>query len=110
MAKALTTCFCGCGGTTKSRFVPGHDAKFHSVVKQCIRGLLDPTETRDALPHDAARQEFDDYAAKILPREVARQEAEEAKAKAKADKLAAKATPVVEAVQETVSADQTLVA
>ncbi len=34
-----TVCWCGCGGPTKSRFVPGHDAKFHSLAKKVARGL-----------------------------------------------------------------------
>lgn len=32
-------CWCGCGGATKSRFVPGHDARFHSLAKRVARGL-----------------------------------------------------------------------
>lgn len=28
--KEPNTCLCGCGGTTMSRFVPGHDAKLKS--------------------------------------------------------------------------------
>ncbi len=34
-----TICWCGCGGATKSRFVPGHDARFHSLAKKVARGL-----------------------------------------------------------------------
>jgi hypothetical protein len=30
-------CECGCGGTTKSRFVPGHDAKMKSRLLQAMR-------------------------------------------------------------------------
>lgn len=26
-------CLCGCGGTTKRRYVPGHDAKHHAMLK-----------------------------------------------------------------------------
>ncbi len=113
MAKALTTCFCGCGGTTKSKFVPGHDARFHSRVKQVMRDELDEQTAFDSLPHEEAVQEWIAYSEKIAPKEKARKDAEEAKAKAKADakaaKLAEKATPAV-ATQETVSADNTLVA
>ena len=32
-------CWCGCGGSTGGRFVPGHDSKFHSLAKQVARGL-----------------------------------------------------------------------
>lgn len=31
-------CGCGCGDTTKSRFVPGHDSKLHSRVLRLARG------------------------------------------------------------------------
>jgi hypothetical protein len=35
------TCrWCGCGGATRSRFVPGHDARFHSLAKKVARGLV----------------------------------------------------------------------
>lgn len=27
-------CMCGCGGVTKSRFCPGHDSKFKSVLRK----------------------------------------------------------------------------
>ena len=33
-------CWCGCGGATGGRFVPGHDSKFHSLAKQVARGLV----------------------------------------------------------------------
>jgi hypothetical protein len=31
-------CWCGCGGSTKSRFVPGHDARFHGRAKRVASG------------------------------------------------------------------------
>lgn len=31
-------CWCGCGASTKSRFAPGHDSKFHSLAKRVARG------------------------------------------------------------------------
>jgi hypothetical protein len=33
------SCWCGCGGATKGRFVPGHDSKFHGLAKKVARGL-----------------------------------------------------------------------
>ena len=39
-AKATRECECGCKGLTKSRFVPGHDARLGGWVKRCERGLL----------------------------------------------------------------------
>lgn len=30
---AVSTCLCGCGGTTKGRFVPGHDATLKEALK-----------------------------------------------------------------------------
>lgn len=30
---AISTCLCGCGGTTKGRFVPGHDAKLKVALE-----------------------------------------------------------------------------
>ena len=49
------TCWCGCGATTKSRFAPGHDSKFHSLAKQVARGQSEmPTE----FVHDDAKADF----------------------------------------------------
>lgn len=30
---AISACLCGCGGTTKGRFVPGHDATLKESLK-----------------------------------------------------------------------------
>lgn len=30
---AVSTCLCGCGGSTKGRFVPGHDATLKESLK-----------------------------------------------------------------------------
>ena len=39
------TCLCGCGGTTKSRFAPGHDAKLKGKLRRRYdTGLLDEAE------------------------------------------------------------------
>jgi hypothetical protein len=38
-------CLCGCGGATKSRFVPGHDAKLKSILLRAARsGGLSPEQ------------------------------------------------------------------
>ena len=29
----IKQCLCGCGGTTQRRFVPGHDARYHGLIK-----------------------------------------------------------------------------
>jgi hypothetical protein len=53
--KAQNTCWCGCGGGTANKFVPGHDSKFHSLAKQVARGLAEmPTE----FVSDEARADF----------------------------------------------------
>ena len=36
--KPPNACECGCGGDTKRRFVPGHDAKLHSMVLKVEKG------------------------------------------------------------------------
>jgi len=37
--KAKTNiCWCGCGGLTGGKFVPGHDARFHGLAKRVARG------------------------------------------------------------------------
>jgi hypothetical protein len=35
---AVTPCLCGCGGTTKGRFVPGHDATLKETLKATVKG------------------------------------------------------------------------
>lgn len=37
---AERTCACGCGGRTKSTFVPGHDAKLHARLTEEIFAKL----------------------------------------------------------------------
>lgn len=94
----LNACWCGCGGQTKSRFVPGHDAKFHSDAKKVARGLL-AEDDLPALPHEEAAAEFERcvalerpvWAAKEAAKAAAKAEKEAAKAAAKAEKEAAKA-------------------
>lgn len=102
-------CWCGCGGLTKSKFVQGHDSKFHSRAKQVLRGTLNLDEELAKLPHAEARAEFVSYMESQRDNEVARNQKLAAKAaasakkaaekaKAKADELAAKAVPVTEPV------------
>ena len=44
-SEAKGECWCGCGGSTGGKFVPGHDSKFHSLAKQVARGQEDrPTD------------------------------------------------------------------
>ena len=35
-AHAPKPCGCGCGGMTKSKFLPGHDSKFHSWIVKSV--------------------------------------------------------------------------
>lgn len=37
-------CWCGCGGATKGRFVPGHDARFHALAKKVAAGEAEMPE------------------------------------------------------------------
>jgi hypothetical protein len=74
-------CWCGCGATTKSRFAPGHDSKFHSLAKQVARGQAEmPTE----FVHDDAKADFVGHVERERPLWAAKQAAA---------KLVADATP-----------------
>ena len=94
-AKAAKTgtnpCFCGCGGLTKSRFVPGHDARFHSWAKAVARGERDLSELLAALPHDLAREEMQRCVAHEIPLQAARAALAQRKASEKAAERLAKA-------------------
>ena len=98
--KATVPCWCGCGGTTQSRFVPGHDSRYHSSAKQVARGQADHEEELARLPHDEARAEFDRHVAAEKPRHAAkevekaaeRERRESDKVAKTAQKEAAKAT------------------
>lgn len=52
---AQRKCWCGCRKAVKgkSRFLPGHDAKFHSKVLRVARGTLGITEATRTMPADA---------------------------------------------------------
>lgn len=40
----LKPCLCGCGFASKSRFLPGHDARLHSIVLKIHRGKMGKDE------------------------------------------------------------------
>jgi hypothetical protein len=48
-------CWCGCGSPTKSKFAPGHDARFHGEAKKAARGLL---PVRREFVNDEARADW----------------------------------------------------
>ena len=79
-------CWCGCGGSTGGRFVPGHDSKFHSLAKQVARGLAEMPE----FVSDEAEADFLKWHDAEVPvfeaKEAAKSVLDAAKAKAKADK------------------------
>lgn len=63
VAKPRFPCWCGCGGTTQSRFVPGHDGRFHGWAKKVARGTISAEEAEALMakmPHDQARAHFRD--------------------------------------------------
>ena len=79
-------CWCGCGGSTGGRFVPGHDSKFHSLAKQVARGLAEMPE----FVSDEAEADFMKWHDAEVPvfeaKEAAKAVLDAAKAKVKADK------------------------
>lgn len=87
-ATATSPCWCGCGGTTKSKFVPGHDSRFHGLAKRVARGLEDHETATAALPHEEARIEFERHVAKERPNHEAKEAAKAQKAR---DREAARA-------------------
>lgn len=95
-SKQQNECWCGCGGVTKGKFVPGHDSKFHSLAKQVARGLEEMPETfvnEDAKAdfmkwHDA---EVPMHAERVAAKEAKRFAREQAKAEAKEAKETLKA-------------------
>lgn len=47
---ALSLCLCGCGGESKTRFVPGHDAQLKSRLAKTAEGKgAAAKDARDAL-------------------------------------------------------------
>ena len=89
-AKTKNACWCGCGGETGGKFVPGHDSKFHSLAKQVARGTATMPET---FVNEDAQADCESHVAKERPLHEAKVAAKEAtdadKAEAKAE---AKAT------------------
>ena len=53
-------CLCGCGGTPKgkkSRFIPGHDARYHAAQKRAtIIEQLPPVESEDGIIREFTRE------------------------------------------------------
>ena len=90
-------CWCGCGGATGGRFVPGHDSKFHSLAKQVARGLAEMPE----FVSDEAESDFMKWYDAEVPVFEAKEatkavlDAAKAKAKVKADKPVATVGPLV---------------
>ena len=52
-------CLCGCGGTPKgkkSRFIPGHDARYHAAQKRAtIIEQAPPVESEDGIIREFTR-------------------------------------------------------
>lgn len=94
-------CFCGCGGSTKSKFVPGHDARFHGLAKRVVRGEVKAEDALATLPHDEAREAFLAYSDKITASEAERAERI---AREKAEKLAERARVAAEKATAKVAA------
>lgn len=103
--KTPVVCWCGCGGLTKSRFVPGHDARHHGNAKRLARAEANGENPNHeavwaALPHDAAIDDFVAHYEAELPRATAKAQEKAAKAAQKAAekaaKEAAKATPTTD--------------
>lgn len=72
MAMIPKVCYCGCGRSTKNKFAPGHDARFHGLVKRTIRGEVNTEDAVATLPHEEAREAFYAYADKITESEAVR--------------------------------------
>lgn len=56
-------CECGCGGSTKNRFMPGHDSKLGAWVLRVERGVM----RLDEIPHDGIKAAV----ARVLERRTA---------------------------------------
>lgn len=97
--KRTFPCWCGCGGRTQSRFVPGHDAKLASRARSIARGEANLDEELARLPHDEAREELG-----LLVAKARKIEAEKAAKRAaeRAAKLAATQEPAEQPDEEPV--------
>jgi len=95
-SKQKGECWCGCGGETGGRFVPGHDSKFHSLAKQVARGQ---EERPESFVSAEAEADFDKWHDKEVPvwekkeaeKAAKKQKKEAEKAAKEAAKEAAKA-------------------
>lgn len=105
-ADQKNACWCGCGGTTGGRFVPGHDSKLHSLAKQVARGTADREEALAGLPHDEATAHFLEHVAAEEPRHAAREAAKQAKADQREADKQAKADAKADATEADEPADQ----
>ena len=94
-------CWCGCGSSTKSRFAPGHDSKFHSLAKQVARGM---EEMPESFVSEDAEADFlkwhDAEVPKHEARLVAKAVREAEKSEARAEREAAKAAKPAKAKKE----------
>jgi hypothetical protein len=95
-AKFPGVCFCGCGGATKGRFVPGHDSRFHASAKNAARDEAAGKKPNldallDALPCEEARDEFAEWYEAEFPIATEKFEAAEAEKARKAEEKEAKA-------------------
>lgn len=105
--KAPSACWCGCGGLTGGKFVPGHDARFHGAAKRHARAIAAGENPEEPVFVNAdAKADWDKWANAELPKakkaveEAARKAA--AKAAAKAEKAPANPpAPVAETPKET---------
>jgi len=79
----INECWCGCGGATKSKFVPGHDSKFHSLAKRAARGQA---EIPESFVNDEAEADFAMWFERELPIWEAGQPLRDLKAANKANK------------------------
>ena len=77
-------CWCGCGGLTRRRFCPGHDARFHGLAKRVARGEAPMPET---FVNDDARDDFMKWHDRELVQVRIREKVEAARRAAEAEIL-----------------------
>jgi hypothetical protein len=98
-SKQKNECWCGCGGETGGKFVPGHDSRFHSLAKKVARG-------QETMPTsfvcDEAEADFMMWHDREVPIWEAKQKLVAAVAAAKPTKV----KPVVESVEEVGELDE----
>jgi hypothetical protein len=96
--KQLTgTCWCGCGATTKGRFAPGHDSRFHSLAKRVARG----EETMpESFVNEDAKADFLKWHDAEVPKHAERQAAKAARVAEREAAKAAKETAKAEVTED----------